>query len=93
MYIYIYLLCFFYLNGSLLFADIVGLQLLRLWQCSADRGPETDSWDKRDAAQLLVMLLLLIMMMAVMITLQRSLFCLLFVIVYKNISSVSAHMQ
>ena len=36
-----------YLNGSLLFANIVGLQLLRLWQRSADRRPETDSWGKR----------------------------------------------
>lgn len=30
-----------YLNRSLLFANIVGLQLLWLWQCSADWRPET----------------------------------------------------
>lgn len=39
-----------YLNRSLLLADIVGLQLFWLWQCSADRRPETDSWDERAAA-------------------------------------------
>lgn len=44
-----------YLNGPLLFADIVGLQLLRLWQRSADRRPETDSWDKRAAVELIIM--------------------------------------
>lgn len=44
-----------YLNGSLLFAYIVGLQLLRLWQRSADRRPETDSWGKGAAAELLMM--------------------------------------
>lgn len=51
-----------YLDGSLLFADIVGLQLLWLWQRSADRRPETDSCDKRVAVELLFMLTVIMMM-------------------------------
>lgn len=38
-----------YLNWSLFLANIVGLQLLGLWQCSADRRPaKEDSWDERE---------------------------------------------
>lgn len=51
-----------YLDGSLLFADIVGLQLLWLWQRSADRRPETDSCDKRIGIELLFMLTAIMMM-------------------------------
>lgn len=64
-----------YLNRSLLFANIVGLQLLRLWQCSADRRPKTDNWDKRAAVELLVTLMITIMMMTILIILHCWLLC------------------
>ena len=39
-----------YLNRSLLLANIVSLQLLWLWQRSADRRPGKDNWDEGVAA-------------------------------------------
>lgn len=39
-----------HLDGSLLLAHVVGLQLLRLWQRSADRRPKTDSRDEQTPA-------------------------------------------
>lgn len=63
----------YYLDGSLLFANIVGLQLLRLRQRSADRRPETDSWDKRAAAELLIMQMTMMMMVMTIIIISHCL--------------------
>lgn len=46
--------CSSHLNGSLLFANIVGLELLRLWQSSADRRSETDSWVSSAVREVLI---------------------------------------